>query len=151
MSLTSLLTTFWPGIGTFAVTTIGRLFFHHMNNIHEERLTMHKYYLSVNKREMEDTQDARHAGNLILSLTQAFVEIITSVGLWSLPTLLMVCYVLGHAIPISMPVTTTEHFLFWSRTSTIILVMKGLPFFPFIPQIVGMMYGFLFGIKVCSK
>jgi len=146
----SVVTNLISGAGSFGLSSIVKLFFHHAENLKEERLTFYKHALEVNSREMEEVKNARAMDSDGTRWTRRIISMVVVLFFITLTALAILC-AYGHTAPVSMPVETTHHFLLFSWKTTKILTMYGFAYFPWMPQFFFMIGGFYFGVKVCNK
>lgn len=146
----SVFTNLVSGSTSFVISAFLRLFFHHSQNLKEERLFFYKHSLKANTRDVEEVQNAREMESDGTQWTRRIIAMTMPLFFITL-TVLGILDAYGYSGVVSMPVQTIHHFLLFSWKTTKIIILHGYPYFPWESQFFFMIGGFYFGVKVCNK
>ncbi len=146
MSISSIVVDSATGWMSYGISALTSMFYHHSDNLTKERTNFYKHALAVKTQQISDVQSARSYDTDGSRWTRRLIAMIIPLFFITMSILgLLAAY--GHNVMVSVLVKDTHHFLTYSWTTTKILVMKGLPYFSWIPQLFFMIAGFYYGTK----
>jgi len=155
MSVSAAAIDLMSGRGSFGISSIimgtFKLIFKHLDNVKEERATFYKHALDINTRETEDIQKARAYGDDGVRWTRRILSLIPNMYVFLGFLMVGMMYTFGYPTLVSMPVSVTHHFLLFSWTTTTVIKMQGMIYFPWMAQLLFTFSGFYFGAKVVSQ
>ncbi len=155
MSISTAAVDIISGGSSFGISSIVggifKLIFKHMDHIKEERSTFYKHALDINTRETKDIQNARAYGDDGVRWTRRILALIPNIYIFFGFLIVGIMYTFGYPTLVSMPISVTHHLLLFSWTTTTVIKMQGLPYFPWMSQLLFTFSGFYFGAKVVSQ